>query len=70
MNENKTTIQFPIDLLDYDICLSCPELEIENQAMECYATDIKIYKNRLRCVHVERCRHLRDCLGTHEKHGL
>lgn len=68
--EKQKPVLFPIDLLDYDICMSCPDIEIENQQMVCYSGTEKLYSNRLQCAHVERCRHLRDCMDTHEKHAL
>lgn len=68
--EKQKPIMFPIDLLDYDICLNCPEIEIENNQLVCYAGEQQLYNNRLKCVHVKRCRHLLDTMGTHEKHAL
>ncbi len=71
MNENKDPIMFPIELLNYDICTGCPEMDIENHAMIMYCGDsVNVCENRLRCTHVDRCRHLLESLGTHEKHGL
>ena len=61
MNENDTKpILFPIEMLNYDICLSCPEMKIDNEQMIYYSGDKKTYENRLHCAHYERCRHLID----------
>jgi len=71
MNEDTVTTMFPIELLDYDICTGCPEMEIENHAMVMYSGNSVINcENRLRCKHVDRCRHLSESLSTREKHGL
>ena len=72
MNEVEGPILFPIDMLNYDICLKCPELDIENHRVECFFGDKKTYENHLFCAHYERCRHLEKSLtpDSHEKHGL
>lgn len=59
--ENKNQIMVPIELIDHDICMSCPEIRIENLQMVYYCGDKKSYGNRLRCVHFERCKHLTEC---------
>ena len=58
--ESKEPILFPIELLDYDICRTCPEMEIEVNRLEIFSADKKFYENRLKCEHHERCRHLMD----------
>lgn len=66
----ESQVLFGIDLVDYDICLNCPEMDIVNHRTEFFYGIEKTYENHLACSHFERCRHLKERIDTHEKHGL
>lgn len=69
--ENEKDVMCPIRLVNYDICMKCPEMDIKVFTTEFFGGNIKFYENRLQCAHYERCLHLaKEFWDTHEKHGL
>ena len=67
----------PVKMIHPDICMTCPELEIENNQMEMWKADGINYLNRLECKHYKRCRHIAGSFPgalmtirpAHEEHG-
>lgn len=60
MNDEKpiqATSEFlvPVKLINPDICMACPDIDIENEQMQISNFSSVTYVNRLVCRHYERC---------------
>ena len=56
--KSRNEYEVPVKMIHPSICMSCPELEIENNQMEMWSGDTIYYINRLECKHYKRCHHL------------
>lgn len=64
-------IDIPIGLIDRDLCMSCPEMEIEVMMTEYYFGNHKVHENRLKCEHYERCWRVKEAVkNSHKEHAL
>ena len=58
----------PVKMIDPSICMTCPDLDVENQQMEMWYGERKTYTNRIVCRHYERCKLLLESLKAKDTH--
>lgn len=62
----------PVRMIDPDVCMECPDLEVKNQQLQMIEGKTLVWTNRLICEHYSRCRNLVNGLkkaASHEEHG-